>query len=49
MGRGIEPREALPVAGERMDEGSPESEERECLNLISVVAVVASESVSRNQ
>jgi hypothetical protein len=36
-------------AGERMAEGGPESGERECQKLVSVVAVGESESVSRNQ
>jgi len=46
---GIEPREAFPDTGERLAEGGPGSEERECQKLISAVAVGAAESVSRNQ
>jgi hypothetical protein len=41
--------EAYPDAGERMAEGGPETEERESQKLISIVAVGAPESVSRNQ
>jgi len=37
------------MPGNRWRRAAPESGERECQNLISVVAVGASESVSRNQ
>lgn len=49
MGRGIEPREAIPDAGELMVKGGPGSEERECQKLISIVAVGAPDFISRNQ
>lgn len=42
-----EPRQALPVAEELMTKGG--HEERECQKLSSVIAVGASELVSRNQ
>jgi len=48
-GERIEPREAIPDAGERMAKGDPGSGERECQKLGSIVAVGAPESASRNQ
>jgi hypothetical protein len=46
---GFEHREAFPDAEELMAKGGRESEERACQMLISIVAVGASEFVSRNQ
>ena len=46
---GFEHGAAFPDAEGLMAKGGPETEARGCQKLISVVAVTASESVSRNQ